>query len=136
MSTLWKLQAYFFAFITVYMLSAIAAMVMGMVWLGQSADGAPRDAVISREIEKSKCLEPFFFFFQSGMGGKRGRTRKGGMPFSLNRTTNAHARHVAVVQQRYTSTSCWLLHTPRNNTKQSGSGMGMRAGLNTYRGQL
>ncbi|KAK3828599.1 MAG: hypothetical protein J3Q66DRAFT_323059 [Benniella sp.] len=53
MSTLWKLQAYFFAFITVYMLSAIAAMVMGMVWLGQSADGAPRDAVISREIEKT-----------------------------------------------------------------------------------
>ncbi|KAF9935826.1 phospholipid scramblase 1 [Modicella reniformis] len=34
------------------MITGIAAMIMGMVWLGQSVDGAPRDAVISREIEK------------------------------------------------------------------------------------
>ncbi|KAG0240148.1 hypothetical protein B0O80DRAFT_437230 [Mortierella sp. GBAus27b] len=52
MSTLRKLQVYFFVFITIYMLTGIAAMVMGMVWLEQSSGGAPRDAVISRQIEK------------------------------------------------------------------------------------
>ncbi|KAG0254677.1 hypothetical protein BG011_005570, partial [Mortierella polycephala] len=53
MATLRKLQLYFFVFITVYMVSGIGALVMGILWLQQSDDGAPREAVISREIEKA-----------------------------------------------------------------------------------
>ncbi|KAF9582897.1 phospholipid scramblase 1 [Lunasporangiospora selenospora] len=52
MATLRKLQCYFLVFVTIYMLSGIAALVMGTLWLQQSAEGAPRDAVISRAIEK------------------------------------------------------------------------------------
>ncbi|KAI1320210.1 phospholipid scramblase 1 [Mortierella claussenii] len=53
MTELRKLQRYFFVFITIYMVTGIGALVMGTIWLQQSADGAPRDAVISREIEKA-----------------------------------------------------------------------------------
>ncbi|KAG0274356.1 phospholipid scramblase 1 [Linnemannia exigua] len=52
MTSLQKLQKYFFAFITVYMLTGVGALVMGSMWLRQSADGAPREAVISRAIEQ------------------------------------------------------------------------------------
>ncbi|KAF9359295.1 phospholipid scramblase 1 [Mortierella sp. AD094] len=53
MDTLKKLQRYFFAFVAIYMVTGIGALVMGTLWLQQSAEGAPRDAVISREIEKA-----------------------------------------------------------------------------------
>ncbi|KAF8943733.1 phospholipid scramblase 1 [Haplosporangium gracile] len=56
MASLKKLQRYFFAFITVYMLTGIGALVMGSMWLRQSADGAPREAVISRAIEQTGTL--------------------------------------------------------------------------------
>ncbi|KAF9184605.1 hypothetical protein BGZ51_003232 [Haplosporangium sp. Z 767] len=56
MATLRKLQLYFFVFITVYMVSGIGALIMGMLWLQQSDDGAPREAVISREIEKGALV--------------------------------------------------------------------------------
>ncbi|KAG0364284.1 phospholipid scramblase 1 [Mortierella sp. AD032] len=52
MASLQKLQKYFFAFITVYMLTGVGALVMGSMWLRQSADGAPREAVISRAIDQ------------------------------------------------------------------------------------
>ncbi|GJJ73742.1 hypothetical protein EMPS_06100 [Entomortierella parvispora] len=53
MTTLRKLQGYFFAFITVYMVTGIGALAMGTLWLQQSVEGAPREAVISRSIEKA-----------------------------------------------------------------------------------
>ncbi|KAF9105042.1 phospholipid scramblase 1 [Mortierella sp. GBA35] len=53
MASLRKLQRYFFAFVTVYMLTGIGALIMGSMWLRQSADGAPREAVISRAIEQT-----------------------------------------------------------------------------------
>lgn len=56
MASLKKLQRYFFAFITVYMVTGIGALIMGSIWLRQSADGAPREAVISRAIEQSKFI--------------------------------------------------------------------------------
>jgi len=57
MTELQNLQRYFYGFITLYTITGIGAMTMGFLWLGESADGAPRDAVISREIEMGK----FFF---------------------------------------------------------------------------
>ncbi|KAF9437975.1 phospholipid scramblase 1 [Entomortierella beljakovae] len=53
MATLKKLQRYFFVFVTIYLLSGIGAVTMGTLWLQQSEEGAPRDAVISRQIEKA-----------------------------------------------------------------------------------
>ncbi|KAF9934123.1 phospholipid scramblase 1 [Linnemannia zychae] len=53
MASLKTLQLYFFGFITVYMLTGVGALVMGSMWLRQSADGAPREAVISRAIEQT-----------------------------------------------------------------------------------
>ncbi|KAG0210855.1 phospholipid scramblase 1 [Mortierella sp. GBA30] len=53
MSTLKKLQRYFFVFITIYMVTGVGALVMGTLWLQQSVDGAPREAVISTSIEKA-----------------------------------------------------------------------------------
>ncbi|KAF9127798.1 phospholipid scramblase 1 [Mortierella sp. 14UC] len=53
MASLKKLQKYFFAFITIYMLTGVGALIMGSMWLRQSADGAPREAVISRAIEQT-----------------------------------------------------------------------------------
>ncbi|KAF9408242.1 phospholipid scramblase 1 [Podila epigama] len=51
MASLKKLQRYFYVFLAIYMLTGAAALALGKMWLGQSADGAPRDAVISRELE-------------------------------------------------------------------------------------
>ncbi|KAK3825671.1 MAG: Tetraspanin/Peripherin [Benniella sp.] len=51
MANLKKQQYWFMVFITVYTLTGIGALILGNVWLSQSADGAPREAVISREIE-------------------------------------------------------------------------------------
>jgi len=51
MANLKKQQYWFLFFITVYTLTGIGALILGNVWLSQSADGAPREAVISREIE-------------------------------------------------------------------------------------
>ncbi|KAF9942485.1 phospholipid scramblase 1 [Mortierella antarctica] len=53
MSTLRKLQRYYFFFITIYLVTGIGALVMGTMWLQQSVEGAPREAVISRSIEKA-----------------------------------------------------------------------------------
>ncbi|KAG0051230.1 phospholipid scramblase 1 [Gryganskiella cystojenkinii] len=52
MATLRKLQRYFFVFVTIYMITGVGALVMGTLWLRQSDEGAPREAVISRSIEK------------------------------------------------------------------------------------
>ncbi|KAF9984007.1 hypothetical protein BGZ65_001133, partial [Modicella reniformis] len=52
MASLKKQQYWFLLFLTVYMLTGIGALVLGNIWLHQSADGAPRDAVISKEIEQ------------------------------------------------------------------------------------
>ncbi|KAG0239744.1 phospholipid scramblase 1 [Mortierella sp. GBA43] len=51
MANLKKQQYWFLFFITVYTLTGIAALALGNVWLQQAEGGAPRDAVISREIE-------------------------------------------------------------------------------------
>ncbi|KAF9109235.1 phospholipid scramblase 1 [Mortierella sp. AM989] len=53
MASLKKLQRYFFVFVAIYMVTGIGALIMGTLWLQKSADGDPRDAVISREIEKA-----------------------------------------------------------------------------------
>jgi hypothetical protein len=52
MASLKKLQWYFYVFLFIYTFTGVAALVLGNVWLRQSADGAPRDAVISRPIEQ------------------------------------------------------------------------------------
>ncbi|KAI1319227.1 phospholipid scramblase 1 [Mortierella claussenii] len=56
MASLRKQQYYFFAFLVVYMLTGIGALVLGNVWLTQSEEGAPRDAVISRGIEQGGTI--------------------------------------------------------------------------------
>lgn len=53
MASLKKQQIYFFVFLFVYLLTGVGALVLGNIWLGQSESGAPRDAVISREIEQA-----------------------------------------------------------------------------------
>lgn len=52
MASLKKLQWYFYVFLFIYTFTGVSALVLGNVWLRQSADGAPRDAVISRPIEQ------------------------------------------------------------------------------------
>lgn len=59
MGSLRKSQYYFFGFLTVYMMTGIGALVLGNIWLNQSVSGAPREAVISRAIEKGKKKRPF-----------------------------------------------------------------------------
>ncbi|KAF9181950.1 phospholipid scramblase 1 [Haplosporangium sp. Z 767] len=56
MASLRKLQYYFLSFVAVYMLTGIGALVLGNIWLQQSEDGAPREAVISRSIEKAGTI--------------------------------------------------------------------------------
>ncbi|KAF9437241.1 phospholipid scramblase 1 [Entomortierella beljakovae] len=51
MASLRKQQTYFFILLFVYILTGAGALILGNIWLGQSENGAPRDAVISREIE-------------------------------------------------------------------------------------
>ncbi|KAF8924014.1 phospholipid scramblase 1 [Dissophora ornata] len=51
LTELQKLQRYFYGFVILYMITGAAAFVMGFFWLQQT--GAPRDTVISREIEKA-----------------------------------------------------------------------------------
>ncbi|KAF9419976.1 phospholipid scramblase 1 [Podila epigama] len=51
MASLKKLQAYFYGFIGLYILTGLGAFILGNVWLQQSEEGAPREAVISRSIE-------------------------------------------------------------------------------------
>lgn len=47
-----KLQAYFYGFLTLYILTGLGALILGNIWLQQSDEGgAPREAVISRSIE-------------------------------------------------------------------------------------
>ncbi|KAF9216142.1 phospholipid scramblase 1 [Podila verticillata] len=53
MASLKKLQWYFYVFLFIYTFTGVSALVLGNVWLRQSADGAPRDAVISRPIEQA-----------------------------------------------------------------------------------
>ncbi|KAG0000127.1 phospholipid scramblase 1 [Entomortierella chlamydospora] len=53
MDTLKKPKRYFFGLVAIYMITGIGGLVMGTLWLRQSVEGAPRDAVISREIEKA-----------------------------------------------------------------------------------
>ncbi|KAF9914499.1 phospholipid scramblase 1 [Lobosporangium transversale] len=38
------------------MITGIVALIMGSIWLRQSSDGAPRDAVISQEIERAGTI--------------------------------------------------------------------------------
>ncbi|KAF9302604.1 hypothetical protein BGZ74_005090, partial [Mortierella antarctica] len=52
MASLKKLQWYFYVFLAIYTTTGVAAVVLGNMWLRQSADGAPRDAVISRPLEQ------------------------------------------------------------------------------------
>jgi hypothetical protein len=54
MGSLRKSQYYFFGFLSLYMVTGIGALVLGNIWLKQSVDGAPREAVISRAIEEGK----------------------------------------------------------------------------------
>ncbi|KAG0215776.1 phospholipid scramblase 1 [Mortierella sp. GBA30] len=56
MANLRKLQYYFFGFVSLYMLTGIGALVLGNMWLQQSDDGAPREAVISTSIEKAGTI--------------------------------------------------------------------------------
>ncbi|KAF9950216.1 phospholipid scramblase 1 [Mortierella alpina] len=56
MANLRKLQYYFYAFVALYMLTGIGALILGNVWLQQSEDGAPREAVISRGIEQAGVI--------------------------------------------------------------------------------
>ncbi|KAG0265477.1 phospholipid scramblase 1 [Actinomortierella ambigua] len=52
MTSLRRLQIYYYFFTTLYFLTGIGALVLGNVWLAQSKDGqTPREAVISPEIE-------------------------------------------------------------------------------------
>ncbi|KAI7819995.1 hypothetical protein BC939DRAFT_505258 [Gamsiella multidivaricata] len=53
MSEIRKLKGYFLVFTTIYLFTGVGALIMGMLWLRQAADGAPRDAVISRGIEQA-----------------------------------------------------------------------------------
>ncbi|KAF9349386.1 phospholipid scramblase 1 [Mortierella sp. AD094] len=57
MASLRKQQYYFFFFLAIYTLTGVGALVLGNVWLSQSeAGGAPREAVISREIEQAGTI--------------------------------------------------------------------------------
>ncbi|KAG0235856.1 phospholipid scramblase 1 [Actinomortierella wolfii] len=52
MSSLRRLQIYYYVFTTLYLFTGLGALVLGNVWLAQSKDGqTPREAVISPEIE-------------------------------------------------------------------------------------
>ena len=54
MGSLRKSQYYFLGFLTLYLITGVGALVLGNIWLKQSMDGAPRDAVISITIEQGK----------------------------------------------------------------------------------
>ncbi|KAG0357180.1 phospholipid scramblase 1 [Podila minutissima] len=52
-----KLQAYFYGFVVLYMLTGLGAFILGNIWLQQSDEGgAPREAVISRSIEQAGTI--------------------------------------------------------------------------------
>ncbi|KAG0045976.1 phospholipid scramblase 1 [Gryganskiella cystojenkinii] len=53
MGSLRKTQYYFLGFLTLYMITGVGALVLGNIWLKQSLEGAPREAVISRGIEQA-----------------------------------------------------------------------------------
>jgi len=54
-----KLQAYFYGFVALYMLTGLGALILGNIWLQQSDEGgAPREAVISRSIEQGNSSLP------------------------------------------------------------------------------
>ncbi|KAF9162602.1 phospholipid scramblase 1 [Mortierella sp. AD011] len=57
MANLRRQQYYYFFFLTIYILTGVGALILGNVWLSQSAaGGAPREAVISREIEQAGTI--------------------------------------------------------------------------------
>ncbi|KAG0305622.1 phospholipid scramblase 1 [Dissophora globulifera] len=53
MQVLRKHQYYFLSFVFLYTATGVGALVLANSWLAQSASGAPREAVISREIEQA-----------------------------------------------------------------------------------
>jgi hypothetical protein len=59
MANLRKVQYTLFGFLAFYMITGIGALVLANIWL--SSEPAPREAVISREIERGTL---FFIFIR------------------------------------------------------------------------
>lgn len=68
MANIRKVQYTFFGMLAFYMVTGIGALVLANMWL--SSEAAPREAVISREIEKGTHHLPIFFTLQLASGSE------------------------------------------------------------------